>query len=627
MAISIEEIVSGLKISRSEFGRIFLQAQMNTVQNPNDRVLFDAVVHSGIDQTAFKEALEWAQRTGYLEDLVRAIVAEGLEDGSITAALAREALASGGSSEQKAALQAITNLAQGFQRPEVLYRGVNVGMRWTVRILIDGNFSGSGILIGPHLVLTAWHVVRALFDPAGPNRFQPKTGANNRITVEFDDLSGVFDDRASSVNPVRIPAHSQWCATFSECRPEELAGGLPQDLSQLEGFWDYAIIRLAKAPGLERRWASLDARAVVPVAKAKIIVFQYPAGQPMRLDDNEVVAPDASAASAIPRCRFLHRANTLGGSSGAPCFDRTFMLFGLHQGEWVKVPRNTTVINRGVPIVRIKEHIQLSIRELPVPDPSETPVWKLSSTDLFAPVVGCDPFQSLVWKSAVAGTPRLIVTTGEPGTGKTFRILVLSAMLPDSGHLKVALRADALSKLEATHLATLICRTAGAVIPTFVSAAEYSSTVSTWIRDEVMRKTMDALEKVRSGRLVWITLADLNHTEIQGENASAFLQALYEQTRVVDWVRILLDGMKGDLPGPILSIVERHRAGYITREEIETYVRRAIAEFETPLDEAVSGLSKAAYKSYDNLLNSNPSNAARQLSDLLEDLVGGYLEK
>ena len=49
MAPSIAQIVNALRISRSEFGRIFVQAQMDLVENGEDRQLFDAVAHSGID--------------------------------------------------------------------------------------------------------------------------------------------------------------------------------------------------------------------------------------------------------------------------------------------------------------------------------------------------------------------------------------------------------------------------------------------------------------------------------------------------------------------------------------------------------------------------------------------------
>src|SRR5262249_32444311 len=149
------------------------------------------------------------------------------EDGSITEALTAEAVDASQDPGHKAALQAITELSKGFSRPEVFFRGVNIGMRWTVKIMVDGGFKGTGILIGPHLVLTAWHVVQSLFDPdrdpTHKNRFLPKKNGPGkvhvRLSVEFDDLSGVFDSQQPARGPTRFQAHEQWCAAHSECHP------------------------------------------------------------------------------------------------------------------------------------------------------------------------------------------------------------------------------------------------------------------------------------------------------------------------------------------------------------------------------------------------------------------------
>jgi V8-like Glu-specific endopeptidase len=632
MALSIPQIVNALRISRSEFGRIFLQAQMGLVENGEERQLFEAVTHSGIDQEAYAEALTWADQQHFLEIMVRAIAAENLEDGSIYAALTADAAATSSDPARKAALQAITDLSKGFLRPEVFFRGVNIGMRWTVKIMVDGSFQGTGILIGPHLVLTAWHVVRSLFDPdtdpAHKNRFLPKTNGgakvHTRLSIEFDDLSGVFDSQMSSVGPKRFQAHVQWCAIYSECHPDELRNGLPADLTELDGFWDYAVLRLAKTPGLERRWAALDARAVVPAVNARILVFQYPGGQPMRFDENVVVAPETIVAGVIPRLRFLHKANAVGGSSGSPCFDSQFMLFGLHQGTWVRSAAGAEVVNRGVPIIRIKEHIQQSIRELPVPDPSESPVWKRSAADPLrpeGPIVGCDPFQSLVWKSAVAGSPRFILVGGADHSGKTFRLSVLAAMLPDSGHLKVGLRADAISKLGAMDLAKEVCKAAGSAVPAFVQAADFNSSAGTWVRDELVQKVIQALDAARSGRLVWLTIAELNRTDIQGEQASDFLLSLYEQVRTVDWLRIVLDDMKGDALTTLRAVTERHRVDNVTRIDIETYLSRAIAEFKTPEGDVVRAFAGVAFKQYERWLDERAVDPMDRLSDTLIDTV------
>jgi len=630
MALNIPEIVKGLRISRSEFGRIFVQAQMDLVENGAERQLFEVIARSGIDKDAYSEALTWAEQKQFLDTMARAIVAEGLEDGSITAALTVEAIAANQDPGRKAALQAITDLSRGFSRPEVFYRGVNIGMRWTVKIMVDGAFKGTGVLIGPHLVLTAWHVVAPLFDPhtdpARPNRFLPKNNAQARLAVEFDDLSGILDGQQPAGGPNRVQAHAQWCAAHSECHPAELNNTLPQDLTELNGFWDYAVLRLAKTPGLERSWAALDARAVVPAAQGRIVVFQYPGGQPMRFDDHMVVAPQAPMPpGVIPKLRFLHTTNALGGSSGGPCFDRTFMFCGLHQGEWIRTQGGGQTVNRGVPILAFMDEIQQKILNFPLPDPSDTSVWKLSRSDPSAPempIVGCDSFQSLVWRSALMGKPRFILIGGAAHSGKTFRLSVLARMLPDSGHLKIALRAEAISKLSAINLAKAVCQAAGASMPPFTSASDFNSTGGTWVRDELVEKVIETLNTVRSGRLVWLTIAELNRTDIQGEQASDFLLFLYERVRTVDWLRIVLDDMKGDAPGSIRELTEPHRVENITQLHIETYLSRAIAEIKTPQAEVVQPFALLAFKKYERWLFKAVANPMELLSDELIDIVG-----
>jgi hypothetical protein len=629
MALNIPEIVKGLCISRSEFGRIFVQAQMDLVENGAERQLFEVIARSGIDEDAFSEALAWAEQKQFLDTMLRAIVAEGLEDGRITAALTAEAIAANQDPGRKAALQAITDLSRGFQRPEVFYRGVNIGMRWTVKIMVDGAFKGTGVLIGPHLVLTAWHVVASLFDPdtdpARPNRFLPKNNGQGRLSVEFDDLSGILDSQQPAGGPKRVQAHAQWCAAHSECHPAELKDTLPQNLAELNGFWDYAVLRLAKTPGLERRWAALDARAVVPKERDPIVVFQYPGGQPLRFDPHMVAAPEAPVPrGVIPQLRFLHTTNALGGSSGGPCFDRTFMFFGLHQGKWIKTEGGGQTINRGVPILAFKEEIQQKIRNFPVPDPSESPVWKLSSSDPSAPeapIVGSESFQWLVWRSALTGKPRFILIGGAAHSGKTFRLSVLATMLPDSGHLKVALRADAISKLSAMDLAKAVCKAAGPIVPQFVPASDFNSSGGTWVRDELVEKVIETLNTVRSGRLVWLTIAELNRSDIQGEQASDFLLFLYERVRTADWLRIVLDDMKGDAPSSIRELTEPHRVENVTQLQIETYLSRAIAEFKTPQADVVQAFAELAFKKYERWLFKSVTNPMEQLSDELIDTV------
>jgi hypothetical protein len=614
MAFTTAEIVDALRASRDEFGRSFLQAQIEVVENPAERIAFKVAALGG-DRDPFSAALDYARQQNFLDALVLILADKGLETGGLTKLLARETLAAPKDDAQRAKLQAITNMAQGFQRPEVMFRGLNLGMRWTVKILIGGDFQGSGVLIGPHLVLTNWHVVRPLFTPSGvTGRYDPKKGAQN-LGVEFDDLSGLLNSSGTLAGPERVSAHADWYVAHSECHPAELEDKLPDNPEDLKSFEDFALIRLSRSPGWERRWAVLEEYAEVPALNGRIIVFQYPKGQPMRLDDN-VIASDDQIAAAYLQYRFLHRANTLDGSSGSPCFDRTFVLFGLHQGVWPKASGKS--INRGIRILRFKGDLQKAIREVPTPDP---PLCRLPDD---SPVVGCDPFQTLVWKSVLEASPRLIViVSGAAKAGKTFRLAVLAAMLPDTRHLKIELQGDAISKMDPLQLAGAICRAAGAKRPDFVAAADFNNTLSNWISDEIVTKTIAALDDVRNGRLVWISIKDLNNTDILGD-ASPFLLDLYDRVRTADWLRIVLDGMKSDLPAAIRKLTETHRVTEVTSTDIERYLGRAISEVDTPNQTEVRRMAGAAFKQYQRGLNSMTGSAIKDLAVRLRDDLDAY---
>src|SRR5262245_22614347 len=181
--LAIDDIVASVRASRAEFGRLFLEAQIGAVADPAQRVAFEAVATSGVDPESFAAALKYAQAQGWLEPLVHAIVDEGREDGRLAKALVTERANAG-----DAALQAMANVAAGFPQPDVVYRGYASVRHWTVKVLIDGVASGSGILIGPNLVLTAWHVVKPLFLPGPGGGWDWDQTAAPRLQAEFDDF-------------------------------------------------------------------------------------------------------------------------------------------------------------------------------------------------------------------------------------------------------------------------------------------------------------------------------------------------------------------------------------------------------------------------------------------------------
>jgi hypothetical protein len=285
------------------------------------------------------------------------------------------------------------------------------------------------------------------------------------------------------------------------------------------------------------------------------------------------------------------------------------------------------VINRGIPLVRILEDIREKISDLPGLDPSENPVWKLNRNQDIWPVIGCDNFQALVWRSAVAGRPSLLLIEGGDDSGKSFCVELLLDMLPDGGHLKVRLNAEAISKMDPAKLAATICATAGAKIPDLSSPAEMNSTLTVWLKDEVMNKIIAALESVRNNRLVWISITELNQFEIQDAGTSQLLLMLYESLLNLNWLRIVLDGMKGDIPASLSRTTERYRTAPIMPAEIATYFRRFVT-FSDLLEDStyIAAAAKSLDRLYQTDLTRNPATALETLALNIKNFGQDYKE-
>lgn len=610
--ISIAKIVAAVRASRSEFANVFLQAQVGLPVE--QRLAFDAVARTADDREAFRQALLHAQTQRFVGDLVGALVAENLEDGTLT----QELVANGEAGD--AALHALADVARGFDQPHVMYRGFASGMQWTAKILIDDQPAGTGVLIGPFHLLTAWHVVRPLFNRYG-NEWVEVAGARDRLKVEFDDvLAALRQGRAlKRLERRTVKPGAAWVVKFSHCHDEELDQRLPGDLALLDGFWDYCVIHLDEPIGQERRWAQLDARAVVPRIGEPVIIFQHPGGQPLRVDKASIQTVNG-LAGRVKLLRFFHDVNAIEGSSGGPCFDKSFQLFGLHQGAW----KAGSAVNRGIPIARILEHCG----PLLAPDPSELRIWRLEQMQRYAPVIGCDEFQTLLWKTAVAGRTRLLVITGQKGWGKTFRTQILDALLAQGGHLKVWLNAASIAKLDAAALAVKMCTAAGAPAPEIPPLSQENATPSVWLKDIVVPIVIRALDEVRAGRLVWLLLTDLNQSEIEGPQASEFLHLLYDQVRTCDWLRVVLDGMRGDLPASLDEHRANHVVARLTREQIETCLARAFAEL--GLDQvgelALRASARRLTQFYEDALNRGDERMLVGLAAQTRGEIQSYLE-
>lgn len=554
-------LIAGLNCTKAEFSKIYLQAQVNLpFEDRYDFQVLTASVQN--DEAAYVLALTNAFNLNWLPELMIILIAENLLSENLLKSLS--SIQNNGS----AILQAIGDLARGFGIPDVNIKGLSNGMRWTGQVEINNVAIGSGVLIGPHLFLTAWHVVRSLFNLTAEG-YVPDQLKYNRLTVTFDNRDSFSPDGRRQIMPLvqRINAAPFWCVAYSPCHDLELVNQNPSDLNELTGRWDYTIIKLATPIGLQRRYAIPDVRSVVPRPNETVTIFQYPKAVPLRYDQHKVISGTHTERSFIPHLRFLHNVNTTEGSSGGPCFDRAYNCFGIHQGIW-----NNLGINKGIPLNAILRDIQDRFQELPVLKPEEYPIWTFDEAAP-EPILGCENFQSLVWQSVSTTRPRVILIRGAEGSGKSFRIRVLQKMLSEGAHLKVELDAEAISKLDVIAFLQYVGKKLKVEIADVVPFSDENSTPAVWLRDEILPKFFSAINERREGRLTWLIFTNLNQYAFEGPYLQDFFYSICEQVKNDEWLRIVIDGGSPQLPQELHPISQLHDVNAITEEQIAVFFR------------------------------------------------------
>lgn len=630
MAMDIPALAAAITATIEEFDRALLQAQVDAVENPAERVRTRGLAPNLPREAAIAEVLSHAQRSGWLDQVIEILVTDGLENGKISEHRLQARAAGEADPGAQAPLQAILSVAAGFGHPELFYKRFAAAMRWTTLIYVGNKAEGSGVLVGPHLVLTAWHVVKDLFEWKD-NRWtprelpEPKAGQRPLLEVEFDNcilLGGLPRDSS------RIAAVSgaRWCVASSAPHAEELHKKLPADLSELNGFWDYAVIRLREAPGMARRWAELRDENVVPGPDSKMVLLQHPSGNPMRFGDHFIPRVDNLFRPNIPSLRFVHLANAEPGSSGGPCFDRQFALFGIHQGVWPHPSpgHEYPISNRGIPSTQIFKHIASTVSCLPALAPSESPVYHLGPVTNYAPVIGCDDFVARLWNSAVGGGKRITLIEAAPRrTGKSFRADLVTAALPDNGHLKSIV--DMTQKADASSLALAICDAAAASLESLEPPETFGSGAGTWVSVDLVPKVLRALGNARGDRLVWLVFKHLDKTRLEGFGAKDLLLALLDASLDLPWLRLVLDGYDDDLPQRVQAAMETEAAHLPTEEEIAVYLRRCVAAHSVAPEEL--GILIAASTVFDAVAGATREERLEVLARLARRELQRYIEK
>jgi hypothetical protein len=223
------------------------------------------------------------------------------------------------------------------------------------RIKKNGLVAGSGTLIGPTTVLTAWHVI-ASAAPGKPQEPWPK------IEVELAD-------------GLKVPAHLP-AEFYQPCSPEEFESLLPANDQELANSADVAVLRLARPAGALLGVATLPGTPARYTPNATVLVVHYPNGV------NSGIGVGAISKIRQLTARWAHTVGARPGSSGGGCFDSSLTLAGIHQAKDGKGQ------GRLVPTAQFLEHVRAVVTK----DEAPPRMWSLDGTAEGEFVIGRQAF-------------------------------------------------------------------------------------------------------------------------------------------------------------------------------------------------------------------------------------------
>jgi hypothetical protein len=555
----------------------------------------------------------------------------------------------------EASLQAMVS-DEPVRDPLQTAKGIMIARRRCCRILVQGEagqrITGSGFLIGPRLVLTNWHVVRALLSPragspALAGAFEAIAGSDGRLSVQFDFAAGPRDriDTPTSVRVARDWLVSASPAHASEHGAHEGQPCWPANPADLNGFDDFAVIELERAIGYERGFYDI-LETPPPPLKGRILVFHHPGNFMMRLSTGTLdVAQDIAASFPLPPgidTRILHNANTLGGSSGGLLLNWDMQPVALHQAglrynpntseqDETGQPLKTAEINAAIPIGRVVVMARAAIaarmgeRTLPLYVADLAATGKVEAK----PLIGRLWLQERILQARKGKLRIIVVRPGFgprrsvlSGIGKSFTGLILDALLPAAEHRIVRVSAELLrGDARATAIALVDAlgsghgtpsasnSTAGQPAPAGNAAGAPAGRQSTELVDQVV-PTADALRDLflreAGNGLFWLVIDDLEKFTIPDTSTQALLEQLYREIAVHPRLRLILIGVKDPDLAALHGIDAEAKwdealEGHLDRKDVESWLLRRLDDPSTDVSRVFAGtLVSASSRSADS---------------------------
>jgi hypothetical protein len=469
---------------------------------------------AGKDPRSFLvEAFTIAWHAGLLREFVTGLVGRDLVDHEHAAALNGALTTLLGRSPFE--LQRFTNARFPPVNARQAFEGAQHALDLVCRININGQQVGTGVLVRPSLIATAAHVIMELATRQPDGTLRANEDSGRQLTVTFGDFDRLAVPGAAAATGTTAELHTDWLAWGS---PPTLIEEMPvlaevRDIVGIaapEGPWDVALLRLAAA----RRPTPPQLAADPPPTPAWVHLLHHPHGTQQQGEPLLWSTGSLDEVLGRPPVRYLHDANTLGGSSGAPVFDREWRIVALHQGGARCLQRAAdsatlpaTARNRAVPVQYWSDKID-AVR--PVDDtpyvqhlldaPAEVPYPY--------PVIGRRDTQRRLWRGLPDGAEapdRLLIVRGRPGTGLRFTKRLVRAMVEGSGGVVGALDLANAAGDDAVAFAGRIMGALSVAAPGRPDAAGLT-TGTHEIRQQIVPALYRTWEELAARRPVWLML-------------------------------------------------------------------------------------------------------------------------
>ncbi|WP_309116983.1 trypsin-like peptidase domain-containing protein [Saccharothrix sp.] len=404
------------------------------------------------------------------------------------------------------------------------------------RIDVDGRHHGTGVLVRPTLVATAAHVVQDLVRVEN-GVLTAVEGSREKLTLTFGYAEDYLPPPAAEprgaaglqVVPEQVRVfegevaepHEQWLAWGSLPTASERLGLLDvrdiAGITESDGPWDLALIRLAEPRRVDRR-TRLGSRP--PGDKFPVHVLHHPGrasgvAEPLLWSIGQL-----DEQLGAPAVRYLHDANTVAGSSGAPLFDDEWRVVALHQGggrtlqavgDAPSVPAEAR--NRAVPVCRWLSKLDELEDVVPYLQEVRGPAGPQR-------VVGRRGTQERLWRALREGAPaedRLLIVRGEPDTGLRFtKRLVGEYVRTYSDGVVVALDVANALGTDAAGFAEHIAGTLSAELDPACGAPV--TTGQSQVRNGIAPRLGAVLDGVAGRRAVWLVFEGFDRARVSDQH-------------------------------------------------------------------------------------------------------------